>query len=73
LRGLTLNFNYAVYTQEDWVKHRDSNRFFSNLGSIFKSGFVRQLGNEVGFVTAVAAFVVLWNCIAVAGYCDFSG
>lgn len=63
----------TVYGSDDWVKHRDPNRFFRNLSTIFDSGVVVQLLNEVTTVTAIAVFVVLWNTLAVLGYVDLSG
>lgn len=54
-------YRRTVYTSpNDWVTHRSTTRIFSNLGSMFTSGIVRSLQEEVGAVAAVAVAVVLW-------------
>ena len=55
----------TVYTHDDWVKQRSSNRFFRNLSSSFShSGIYKILGREVLATTVgVAPFLVTWNCI----------
>ena len=65
-------FRRTVYTHDDWKKHRSQDRFFYYLLAIFKSGVYKNLGREVGAVTAFASFVVMFNAIT-AGYTDFSG
>ena len=63
----------AVYTHDDWVKHRSPNRFFRNLSSSFsQSGIYKNLGREVLATTVgVAPFLVTWNCIF-GDYQDFA-
>jgi hypothetical protein len=60
------------YTHDSWLKARAKNRFVGTLTKITQSGVVRQLVNEVLLVGAVATTVVLWNCLFVTGYEDFS-
>lgn len=64
-------YRRTVYTHDDWVKHRSPNRFFRNLSSIPSSGVYKNLAKEVIATTAVATFVVFWNCIF-GDYQDFS-
>lgn len=66
-------FRRTIYTAEDWIQHRDPNRFFRNLVSIFRSGVANQVYKEVFFVTVAAAFVDIWNGLFLTGYSDFSG
>jgi len=66
-------YRRTVYTSDDWVKHRDPDRFFRNLKSIFESGIIVQLVNEVAAVTAVAMLADVWNCALVDGYMDLAG
>lgn len=56
-------YRRTVYTHNDWVRHRESNRFFRNLRSFLTSGIYRTLFKEVSFITSVATFVVVWNCL----------
>mmetsp|Transcript_23946 Transcript_23946/g.29458 ORF Transcript_23946/g.29458 Transcript_23946/m.29458 type:complete len:576 (+) Transcript_23946:244-1971(+) len=56
-------FRRTVYSHEDWVKHRSSNRFFRNLKSTTSSGIYKNLAKEVFATTAVATSVVAWNAI----------
>ena len=56
-------YRRTVYTHNDWVRHRESNRFFRNLRSFVSSGIYRTLFKEVSFITSVATFVVVWNCL----------
>jgi putative membrane protein len=54
-------YRRTVFTHEDWIKHRSSDRLFTNLSSIFQSGIVRQLFEEISLVAAIATAVVIWN------------
>jgi len=65
-------YRRTVYTHAEWVKHRSSDRFIRNLSSLFNSGVYKSLGGEVFAVTAIAAFVVLWNGLT-GGFTDFNG
>jgi hypothetical protein len=56
-------YRRTVYTHEDWVKHRSSNRFFRNLLSFANSGIYKSLFKEVLTTTSVAAFIVVWNML----------
>ena len=65
-------FRRTVYTHDDWVKHRSSDRFFRNLRSITQSGIYENISKEVIATTSVAAALCFWNCIF-GDYQDFSG
>jgi len=65
-------FRRTVYTHDDWKKHRSQDRFIYYLAAIFNSGVYKNLGREVGAVTAVATFLVIYNAL-VGGYTDFEG
>jgi len=65
-------YRRTVYTHNEWVKHRSSDRFIRNLSSIFNSGVYKSLGGEVLAVTGVATFLVVWNGLT-GGYTDFDG
>mmetsp|Transcript_17879 Transcript_17879/g.29585 ORF Transcript_17879/g.29585 Transcript_17879/m.29585 type:complete len:423 (+) Transcript_17879:128-1396(+) len=66
-------FRRTYYTHEDWVSHRNSDRFVSNLLKSFQSGIVRQLTAEIGLVSSIAVSVCLYNALFVVGYEDFQG
>ena len=65
-------YRRTVYTHNEWVKHRTSDRFIRNLTSMVNSGVYKSLAREVLATTGVAAFLVLWNAVA-GGYTDFNG
>ena len=65
-------YRRTVYTHIDWVKHRQQDRFFIYLGSLFDSGVFRNSEREVYVCTTIAAFVCVYNAI-VGGYTDFAG
>ena len=65
-------FRRTFFTHKDWMKHRSENRFFKNVMTTVKSGVVRQLAGQVGFVILTSSFVVAWNSLLVEGYVDFS-
>ena len=65
-------YRRTVYTHDDWVKHRSSDRIFRYTFAIFSSGIYKNIGAEISTVTAIAAFTVLWNAMA-GTYTDFSG
>jgi putative membrane protein len=56
-------YRRTVYTHDDWVRHRSSDRFFRNLASFAGSGIYKSLFKEVITTTTVASFVVIWNMI----------
>jgi putative membrane protein len=66
-------FRRTVFSADDWVKHRDPDRFFRNLSTLSQSGIVVQLVNEVATVTALAMLVCIWNLALIDGYVDVSG
>jgi putative membrane protein len=61
-------YRRTVFTHQDWIKHRSSDRLFRHLSSIFQSGIVRQLFEEISLVAAIATTVVIWNDIIVPRY-----
>lgn len=65
-------YRRTVYTHNEWVKHRSSDRFMKNLGSLFNSGIYKQIGGEVALTTGVAIMVWAWNLL-VGGYQDLAG
>mmetsp|Transcript_30234 Transcript_30234/g.65286 ORF Transcript_30234/g.65286 Transcript_30234/m.65286 type:complete len:531 (-) Transcript_30234:10-1602(-) len=65
-------YRRTVYTHDQWRKHRSSDRFFNNLGTLFQSGIYKQVGNEVFLTVSIAVSVCVWNALA-GGYQDFSG
>lgn len=65
-------YRRTVYSHEDWVRHRASDRFIRNLQNMLVSGVYKNLGREVVATTAVATIVCLFNNLA-GGYTDFSG
>jgi putative membrane protein len=65
-------YRRTVYTHEDWVRHRSSDRFLRNLKTTFSSGIYKNLFKEVLATTSVATSVVLWNCVF-GDYQDFAG
>lgn len=66
-------FRRTYFTHEDWVHHRNSDRFFSNLVNTAKSGIVRQLTAEIGLVSLIAFTVCVYNALFVSGYDDWDG
>ena len=65
-------YRRTVYTHNEWVKHRSSERFVNNLTTLVYSGIYKNIGKEVLATTSVAIFVWAWNLIT-NGYEDFSG
>jgi ion channel-forming bestrophin family protein len=65
-------FRRTVFTHDDWRKFRDPDRFTYYLTSMFNSGVYKSLSREVGTTTAIATFIVVYNCV-VGGYTDVSG
>mmetsp|Transcript_21589 Transcript_21589/g.45420 ORF Transcript_21589/g.45420 Transcript_21589/m.45420 type:complete len:408 (-) Transcript_21589:129-1352(-) len=65
-------YRRTVYTHNEWVKHRASDRFIRNLSSMVNSGVYKSLAKEVFATTAVAAFLCFWNALT-GGYTDLDG
>lgn len=61
-----------VYTQDDWVKHRSSDRFFSGIKNMFASGIEMKMGKEVLVCFAISTFLCLFHALF-AGYTDLDG
>jgi predicted membrane chloride channel (bestrophin family) len=56
-------YRRTVYTHDDWVRHRSSDRFARNLQSFATSGIYRTIFKEVISVTGIASFVIVWNML----------
>ena len=65
-------YRRTVYTHDQWVKHRSSDRFINNLRTLPNSGIYKQVGKEVFLTTSIAISVCVWNAL-VGGYEDFGG
>mmetsp|Transcript_34758 Transcript_34758/g.51154 ORF Transcript_34758/g.51154 Transcript_34758/m.51154 type:complete len:426 (+) Transcript_34758:75-1352(+) len=65
-------YRRTVYTHNEWVKHRSSDRFIRNISSMINSGVYKSLGREVFATTAIATFLVVFNALT-GGYTDFDG
>ena len=65
-------YRRTVYSHNEWVKHRSSDRFIRNLLSVFNSGVYKSLYKEVLATTGVATFLIVWNALT-GGYTDLSG
>jgi len=53
-----------VYFHENWLRHRSSARLWRSVRQSLGSGVLRTIIVEVAVFTAIAAFVVWWNCMA---------
>ena len=62
-----------VFSYDDWVRHRSSERFSGRLGKLTKSGIVRALFDEIILTSSVATFICLFNALMVVGFDDFAG
>ena len=65
-------YRRTVYSHDDWVKHRQQDRFFIYLGSLFDSGVFQNSKREVYFCTTIATLVCFYNALA-GGYTDLMG
>jgi hypothetical protein len=65
-------YRRTVFTHDDWVGHRSSNRFLKNLGNFWNSGVYKNIGREVGFATGIATILVVVNAL-LGGYTDLEG
>lgn len=54
-------FRRTIYTADDWIRHRNSERILTNLYGLFFSGIVRQLQQELLLVCLVSTAVVVIN------------
>ena len=66
------SYRRTVFTHDDWVRHRSSDRFLRNLGNFVNSGVYKNIMREVSFATAIASFVVVSN-ILLDGYVGLDG
>eukprot|EP00581_Thalassiosira_minuscula_P012708 CAMPEP_0183712556 /NCGR_PEP_ID=MMETSP0737-20130205/7649_1 /TAXON_ID=385413 /ORGANISM="Thalassiosira miniscula, Strain CCMP1093" /LENGTH=507 /DNA_ID=CAMNT_0025941191 /DNA_START=145 /DNA_END=1668 /DNA_ORIENTATION=+ len=64
-------YRRTVYTHNEWVNHRSSDRFFNNLRTLPSSGIYKNIGNEVAATVSVATAICVWNAL-VGGYADLS-
>lgn len=58
-------YRRTIFTYDDWVRHRNSERVRTNLRGMLFSGVVRQLRPEVALVSGVATTVLIWNGLVV--------
>ena len=65
-------YRRTVYTHNEWVKHRSSERFLRNLSSMFNSGVYKSIAKEVLATVGIASFLVVWNGLT-GGYTDLNG
>lgn len=65
-------YRRTVYTHDDWVKHRQQDRFFIYLGSLFDSGVFQNSKREVFLCTSIAVAICVYNALA-GGYTDLAG
>ena len=56
-------YRRTVYSHDEWVQHRSPERFYRNLSSTLSSGVFQNLSKEVFTTTAIATFVIFWNCL----------
>ena len=54
-------YRRTEFVYDDWVKHRTSEKIFTNLNGLLYSGIVRQLKEELFYISVSAAFVVGWD------------
>ena len=66
-------FRRDVFGYDNWVQHRSPDRFIGNLLDILKSGVFRELLPSCMWTSSVATFILLYNCLLVQGFDDFSG
>lgn len=62
-----------VFSYDDWVRHRSSERFSGRLAKLTKSGIVRALFDEIILTSSVATFICVFNALLVVGFDDFAG
>lgn len=65
-------YRRTVYSHEDWVTHRDPDRFLYYLRAIPASGVYKNMAREILVVTTIACFVCGWNALF-GSYQDWSG
>jgi len=65
-------YRRTVYTHNEWIKHRSSDRFLRNLSSMFNSGVYKSIAKEVLATVGIASFLVVWNGLT-GGYTDLNG
>jgi predicted membrane chloride channel (bestrophin family) len=62
----------TVFMHKEWVNHRDSDRTWKNMKTLYDSSVFKAVSKEVTLITSMAVFVVVLNMIVV-GYQDFGG
>ena len=65
-------YRRTVYTHDDWVNHRSTDRFVRNILTTTNSGIYKNVGREVAVATGISTFIFLWNMLA-SGYTDLAG
>ena len=66
------SYRRTVFTHDDWVKHRSSDRFARNLSNFVNSGVYKNILREVSVATGIAATVVVANML-LDGYVGLDG
>jgi len=70
---ISRRYRRSFFDQDQWLKHRRSDRFVDNLLTLSDSGVVRALKNEVFLIGAIASVICIWNALMVAGFDDWAG
>eukprot|EP00960_Hanusia_phi_P039737 754016-Hanusia_phi.AAC.2 len=60
-------YRRTIFTSEDWLTFRSTERLFSNLSTMFTSGIIRGLWVEVGVVTMTALLAYFSNAAILSG------
>ena len=67
-----LSNQYSRYGHDDWLRHRASDRFFTNLFKFDKSPIIKNLLDEAAVLTAICIGIILWNELLIDGYTDLN-
>jgi putative membrane protein len=62
----------TVFTHDDWLEHRATDRFRRNLWNIFGSSIVQNLVGDIASIVGICIFVIGWNELLFDGYVDFA-
>ncbi|EKX50160.1 hypothetical protein GUITHDRAFT_157312 [Guillardia theta CCMP2712] len=60
-------YRRTIFTSDDWLTFRSTERLFSNLSTMFTSGIIRGLWVEVGVVTLTALLAYFTNAAILNG------
>jgi len=67
-----LTNQYAHFGHKDWLRHRASDRFFSNLFKFDQSPIIKNLLDEALIVSLICVGIIAWNELLVDGYTDLN-